>query len=67
MTTPEDRDNPWTWEGAAYARLRDSVLRTSATDRLQALEQLMALAEECGALKRCRQREADYWARVWSR
>lgn len=65
-TAPDDRDNPWTREGADYARLRDSVLRTSPTERLHALEELMALAENCGALDRCRRKEAEYWARVWS-
>ena len=66
MTTPEDRQNPWTWEGSAYAHLRDSVLHTSASERLKVLEAMLALAEECGALNRCRQREAEYWSRLWS-
>ena len=66
MTTPEDRQSPWIWEGAAHAHLRDSVLHTSASERLKALEDLLALAEKCGALNRRRQREAEYWSRLWS-
>lgn len=66
MTIPDDRHNPWTREGAAYAQLRDSVLHTSPTERLRALEQLMDLAEAAGALKRRRQQEAEYWARLWA-
>ena len=66
MTTPDDRNNPWTWEGAAYAQLRDSVLRTSASDRLRALEELLDLAEASGALNRCRQQEEEDWVRFWS-
>jgi len=67
VTTPEDRKSPWTWEGAAYAQLRDSVLHTSASERVEALENLLALAEESGALDRRRQQEAEYWSRLWSR
>ena len=67
MTTPENRQNPWTWEGAVYAHLRDSVLHASPSERLRALEGLLALAEDCGALNRCRQQEAEYWSGLWSR
>ncbi len=65
MTKRDDRDNPWTWEGAAYAQLRDSVLRTSASERVETLENLLTLAEESGALNRRRQQEAEYWSRIW--
>ena len=67
MTTPEDRQNAWTWEGAAHAQLRDAVLHTSASERLKVLEDMLALAEEFGALNRCRQQEEEYWSRLWSR
>ncbi|MFU8832034.1 MAG: hypothetical protein ACNA7J_07750 [Wenzhouxiangella sp.] len=66
MTTPDDRHNPWTWEGAAYAQLQDSVLRTSPADRLRALDQLLDLAEASGALNRRRREEAEYWAGFWN-
>jgi len=67
VTTPEDWKNPWTWEGAAYARLRDAVLHTSASERVETLENLLTLAEESGALNRRRQQEAEYWSRFWFR
>ncbi len=65
-TGSDDRHNPWTFEGAAYAQLVDSVKNTSPTDRIRALEHMLALAEASGALARLREREAAYWERVWS-
>jgi len=66
VTTPEDRQNPWTWEGAAHAQLRDSVLHASPSERLKALEDLLTLAEKSGALSRRRQQEAHHWSHLWS-
>lgn len=67
MAKTDDRQNPWTREGAAYAQLRDSVLQTSPTERLRTLEQLMDLAESSGALQRHRQQEAEHWAQLWAK
>lgn len=62
-----DRDNPWTFEGARYAQLRDSVLKTTPTDRIRWLEQALAIAESSGALARQRARERRYWEQLWNK
>lgn len=66
MTTESDRGEAWTFEGAARAQLIDSVRRTSATDRVRILGELLDLAESSGALSRLRVREKDAWDRLWS-
>lgn len=65
-TGSDDRHNPWTFEGAAYAQLVHSVRHSTATERIKALEEMLALAESSGALARTRAREAAYWQQLWS-
>lgn len=63
----DDRDNPWTFEGARYAQLRDSVLKSTSTDRIRWLEQALVIAESSGALALRRARERRYWEQLWNR
>lgn len=65
-TGSDDKHNPWTFAGAARARLVDSVKNTTPTERIRALEDMLDLAETSGALARLRERESAYWQRVWS-
>ncbi len=64
-TGSDDKHNPWTFEGAAHAQLVYAVRNTTATERIKALEEMLALAEASGALARTRAREAAYWQRLW--
>jgi len=66
VTTGSDEGEAWTFDGAARAHLIDSVRRTSATDRVRILEELLDLAESSGALSRLRVREKNAWDRLWS-
>lgn len=52
--------------GARHARLRDQVERTTPTQRVHHLEELLDLAQASGALARKREHERRYWERVWS-
>lgn len=60
-----DADNPFTFEGARRAQLRDAVLNTTPEERVRWLEEALRLAEQSGALARTREKERAYWERLW--
>jgi len=63
MTKPDDLDHPWTWQGAAYASNTGfgSAIRR---ERLEALEDPLASAEDWQALNRFRHQQAAYGSRI---
>ncbi|TVQ45694.1 MAG: hypothetical protein EA371_11585 [Gammaproteobacteria bacterium] len=62
---PTDPFDALTFEGAARARLQDILRRSTPTQRVRWLSEMLDLAEQTGALARIREAEAREWARLW--
>lgn len=63
---PTDPFEAMTFEGAARARVRDILHRSTPTERVRWLTEMLDLAEQSGALARIREAEAREWARMWN-
>ena len=63
---PESDFSAASFEGAALARLRDVVARSTPEQRVRWLSEMLDIAEASGALARIRAAEDAYWRQFWS-
>ena len=67
MSGEPDKDfSAATFEGAARARLRDTLARSTPEQRVRWLSEMMDVAEASGALARIRAVEDAYWRQLWN-
>ncbi len=67
MSSERDTDfSAATFEGAALARLRDVVTRSTPEQRVRWLSEMLDIAEASGALARIRAAEDAYWRQFWN-
>ncbi|MCC5867238.1 MAG: hypothetical protein JJU27_01890 [Gammaproteobacteria bacterium] len=67
MSGEQDKDfSAASFEGAARAQLRDTLLRSTPEERVRWLSEMLDVAEASGALARIRAAEDAYWQRLWN-